>query len=188
MQFTKGMIKPKDAGFASFIASNEDTDRMGDIVRADGWDLSNFRKNPIALFGHDHSQPIGRVHNARVENKQLLADIEFMPPEVSEFAAGIGRMVHAGFLKTVSVGFKPIDMRPLKSGGYEFLKQELLELSVVAVPALPSAIAFAKSFATPDDIRRLFAEQSLVVRSRVRLAQSRALLAQNGEIASSPFK
>jgi HK97 family phage prohead protease len=161
---------------------------MGDIIRQDGWDLKAYRNNPVVLFGHDHAQPIGRAHNVRIDKGNLAADFEFAPEEVNPFAAQVGRMVEAGFLKAVSVGFRPLEAKPMKSGGLEFTKSELLEISVVSVPANAEALSFAKSFATPSDIRRLFAEQSLVVRSRVRAAQTRAFLASHGEIASSPFK
>jgi phage head maturation protease len=66
------------------------------------------------------------------------------------------RMVEAGFLNAVSVGFLPtvapnfIRAEPDKDGyaaitGFEFVGQELLELSVVPVPANPQALAVAKS-------------------------------------------
>ena len=44
-----------------FVLSDETPDRMGDVIMADGWDLTDFRKNPIALFGHQSSLPDRQV-------------------------------------------------------------------------------------------------------------------------------
>lgn len=148
-----------------FIASNEEVDRYGDIIRAKGWQLDNFRKNPMLLFGHNSADyPIGRVRSIKVEGTQLVADAEFMTADLSEQADTVYRMVKAGFLNAVSVGFRPIE-RPKKimhpetnewTGGFEFLKQELFELSVVPVPALPGALAVSRSLAGAGSVEDYF--------------------------------
>jgi Caudovirus prohead serine protease len=46
----------------------------------------------------------------------------------------------------VSVGFDPIEVEPNGKGGYNFNKWELLELSIVSVPANPGATVFARAF------------------------------------------
>ena len=35
----------------SFVLSDETPDRLGDVIMSDGWQLEEFRQNPIALFG-----------------------------------------------------------------------------------------------------------------------------------------
>ena len=42
-----------EASGMEFILSDATADRFGDIVEPAGWQLDNFKKNPIALFGHD---------------------------------------------------------------------------------------------------------------------------------------
>jgi len=160
--FRSGIMKVEDGETrsATFIASSEDTDRYGDIIRADGWELDNFKKNPVLLFGHNSRDlPIGKVSNIAVNaSKQLIADVEFAAKEVSEFADSVYKMVKAGFLNAVSVGFKPTKMpNEIKdpatnawTGGFEFIGQELLELSVVPVPALPGALAIARSLSVDE--------------------------------------
>jgi hypothetical protein len=50
-----------------FVASDESVDRYGDIIRASGWQLENFRKNPVLLFAHDSRQPpVGQVPSIEV--------------------------------------------------------------------------------------------------------------------------
>lgn len=144
---------------ATFIASSEDVDRYGDIIRSDGWDLSNYKKNPVLLFGHQSRElPIGATSKIWVDSKKLLADVEFATAEVYDFADSVYKMVKAGFLNAVSVGFKPTKMpNDIKdpetnkwTGGFEFVAQELLELSVVPVPALPGALAIARSLSVDE--------------------------------------
>ena len=74
----------------------------------------------------------------------------------------IRRLVEAGILKSVSVGFQPIESRPRedKSGGVLFVKQSLVETSLVSVPSNPNALAVAKSLGISADTRALvFAER-----------------------------
>lgn len=154
-----------------FVASDESTDRYGDIIRASGWQLDNFRKNPVLLFGHKSSAPpVGRVPQIAIEGTRLIADAEFMPEGMDAFADSVWRMVDGGFLNASSVGFMPLaDVLPIFGPdkdltGFEFVAQELLELSVVPVPANPQALALARSFdLSRDDLRRLFARDEMKI-------------------------
>jgi HK97 family phage prohead protease len=127
-----------------FVLSDETRDRMNDVIRADGWDLTNFKKNPIALFSHDARFPIGKWKNLRVENRQLRGTLDLADENTSARIGEIVKLVKARILNAVSVGFKSIEDRPLKDGGTEFLRQELVETSVVSIPANPAALAIAK--------------------------------------------
>ena len=40
-----------------FVISDGSLDRHGTRINPKGWDLTNFKKNPIALFGHDSRFP-----------------------------------------------------------------------------------------------------------------------------------
>jgi HK97 family phage prohead protease len=158
-----------------FIASDESVDRYGDIIRVEGWDLSNFKANPVLLFGHDsRSVPIGRVTEIAVEGRALVASAEFRPEGDSEMADDVWRALQGKFLNAVSVGFLPTKMpNDIKdpatnewTGGYEFIAQELLELSVVPVPANPQALALARALNLSADAQsRLFiADERAVAR------------------------
>jgi len=49
-----------DNGTFDVIISTEDLDRSGEIVRQNGWEMTNYKNNPIVLWGHDYySLPIG---------------------------------------------------------------------------------------------------------------------------------
>jgi HK97 family phage prohead protease len=144
----------------SFVFSDSSVDRYGDTIDARGWVLDNFKANPVALFGHDANtveNVIGNARNVRVEGNRLIGDIEFMPAETNPNAEVVYQMVKGGYLKTVSVGFQPLEWHLTKDknrpGGVDFRKQELLEISIVPIPANPNALTQAK--AAGLDIERI---------------------------------
>ena len=143
-QFTKG-VQSSDDPF-EFVMSDESTDRVGDVIRASGWDLKDFEKNPVALFGHNHDKPIGVWENVRVVGKKLVGKLRLAKQGTSAEIDTIRSLVEQRILKSVSVGFQPVEAKPLKSGGYEFVTQKLHECSLVAVPANANALAIAKRF------------------------------------------
>lgn len=138
-----------------FVLSDETVDRMGDIVSADGWVLTNFKKNPIALFGHNSSFPIGNWTNIRVEGGKLIARLKLAARGTSGRLDELISLVEQGILRAVSVGFIPIKAEPIDEkqpfDGTRFVKQELLETSLVSVPANPAALALAKSLNISDE-------------------------------------
>jgi HK97 family phage prohead protease len=122
---------------------------MGDTVNPAGWRLDAFRANPQALWSHKSDEPpIGRACNVAVEGDRLMGDIEFASADVYPFADQIFRLVKAGFLNTVSVGFMPIEYEfsDQAGRGIDFLEQELLEISVCPVPANANALVEVRSW------------------------------------------
>ena len=131
-----------------FVLSTEDVGRDGDIIRAKGWQLAPFRKNPVWLWSHDRwSPPIGRVVEIvkDLSRKVLEASVQFADAEINPFADMVYRLHRAKFLRGVSVSWLPLrvtrpddEMRKelsLGPWGVVFEKVELLESSSVTVPA-----------------------------------------------------
>jgi HK97 family phage prohead protease len=134
----------------SFCFSDGSVDRMGDVINPQGWDTKNFLKNPVALFAHDSSSPpIGRVRRTYVSGDRFMGDIEFAGPETYEFADTIYRLVTDGFIRACSVGFMPLEWQwaeeKSRPGGIDFERCELLEISVVPVPANANALVEARA-------------------------------------------
>lgn len=138
-----------DGDGLEFVLSDATVDRMGDVIEPDGWDLKNFKQNPIALFGHNSSFPIGTWADLRVEGGKLIGRLQLAAKGTSARLDELISLVEQGILRAVSVGFKPLESEPIDKskpyGGLRFTKQELLETSLVSVPANPAALAFAKS-------------------------------------------
>ncbi len=138
-----------------FVLSDATVDRYGDIVDPAGWVLTAFKRNPIALFAHRHDAPIGTWSDVRVEDGKLKGKLNFAAAGTSARIDELRSLVEQGVLRAVSVGFAPIDADPIDPkrpyGPQRYKKQELLETSLVAVPANPAALAIAKSLQISDD-------------------------------------
>lgn len=143
----------------TFVLSDDTVDRYGDVIEAAGWDLRWFQRNNIALFGHDSNFPIGTWEDVRVEGNKLMGKLKLAAEGTSDRIDELRRLVQQGILKAVSVGFKPVESEPIQRGGVRYKKQELLETSLVSVPANPAALAVAKSLhVSPETIRMAFGE------------------------------
>jgi HK97 family phage prohead protease len=146
-----------------FVLSDATPDRFGDIVEADGWVTDNFSKNPIALFGHQKDFPIGKWKNVRVhEGKALRGELQLAPKGTSDRIDEIRKLIEADILRAVSVGFVPLESEEIKgTWGTRFKKHELVECSLVSVPANPNALAVAKSLnISPATVRMVFGEHA----------------------------
>jgi hypothetical protein len=134
-------------GLMGFVASDESVDRMGDVIRAKGWVLDDFKRNPVFLWAHNASLPaIGAVRRVDIEGRKLVAGVEWAPTVAAQ---EIKELYDGGFMRAVSVGFRPMEFAPRADddgnfAGFEFKRQELLELSAVPVPA--NARALRKAF------------------------------------------
>jgi HK97 family phage prohead protease len=102
------------------------------------------------LWAHDSaSLPVGKADNVRVDGGALRADVKFTPEGMHPFNDTVFEMCKAGFLNATSVGFMPIDLTysqdPARKMGIDFLEQELLEFSIVPVPANAEALIQGKN-------------------------------------------
>lgn len=137
-----------------FVISSGALDRQGDTVNPLGWKTENFEKNPVVLFAHDYRQPpVARASDivATKTTGRLKATAEFMSPDLYPFSDMLYRMYKEGFMKAVSVGFRPIKWKFADEDDEDrgfmdinFEEQELLEFSAVPVPANPEALVGAK--------------------------------------------
>jgi HK97 family phage major capsid protein/HK97 family phage prohead protease len=152
-----------------FVLSDDTLDRYGDVIEAKGWVLQAFKKNPIALFGHNAGFPIGNWTNVRVEGRKLIGTLQLAAKGTSQRIDELINLVEQGVLRAVSVGFRPLESEPIDKnqpyGGQRYTKQELLETSLVSVPANPAALALARSLNVSSETMSLaFGEQAEVRR------------------------
>ena len=144
-----GVFKIDKEG-VEFVLSDESIDRMGDVIVAAGWKLDNFKRNPVALFNHKADFVVGKWERLRVDGERLRGHLRFAPAGTSPRIDEIRKLVEAGILQAVSVGFAPIGtpeprMKNNMPSGFTYRGQELIETSLVSVPANPNALAVAKS-------------------------------------------
>lgn len=124
--------------------------RDGHVVEPTGMDFSAYRKNPVVLYAHDLTGrtqsaglPIGRTRRlVRMSDGRIRAEFEFLPGDA--FADRVRNAWRRGFLRAASMGWRAVESRP-SGGGVIVTKSELLEWSIVAVPADPDALRDAHS-------------------------------------------
>ena len=123
--------------------TTNDLDRQGEIIDPDGMDIVNFMANGVVLYGHQYSGmesiPVGKVASLALvhENEQKKWNMGwvFQGDDVTPLITAVTKSWDRGFLNTVSIGFlaKEYD-------GNIITKSELLEVSIVPVPANPQAL------------------------------------------------
>jgi len=178
--------EPKEKGIVGpIVGSSSVIDRMGDSIDQNGWDIKNYKKNPVILWGHnvkEEKPPIGKAVKVWVDGAgkkaKLMFNVKFDLRDT--FAAEVYRKIEEGFINTVSVGFAPKEAKAIDEaepfGGKRYLKQELLELSFVPVPANPEAIVALRGMGVePKEIEELYPQKETkekkvkkVVKSKVK--------------------
>ena len=122
----------------TFILSDNSVNSHGFIVKTEGIDTTRFCKNPIMLYNHDRNGGIiGRWEKLRVVDGKLLADAVF------DVKDGLGAMINdkvkRGFINSVSIGMNPLE-ETIENGVRTVIKSELVEVSIVDIPANPNAV------------------------------------------------
>lgn len=162
-RITYGEVReiPKDAGesrIIPFILSTPQRDRHHTIVNQNGWQLDNYKKNPIVgymhnlygdmcnppdpddVIGHDKGLAFEDIDGARC----LCGQTCFDPAEVNLKAEKVFRKVLLGSLRATSVGFievgagqwgKDSEAKDRDNETYYFSGQELVEYSIVSIPS-----------------------------------------------------
>ena len=133
-------------------ASTNDADRQGDIVPASVWEkgISNYLKNPVILAYHDHSEPVGRMVDHRVDGKGL-----WVKARISAAASEVFNLVKDGVLTAFSIGFRIVDAEYNSAAELFVVKElELHEISVVSVPANQNTLfSLSKAFDTAEEFK-----------------------------------
>lgn len=131
------------------IFSSANEDRHGDIVMQT-FDLKAFKKNPVILDSHDHQNAdsvIGKAKGLKIVKGKLQGKIQFAVDENPK-AKVIFDLIKGGYLNAFSIGFIPKEF----DDGNKILKSELLEISVVSVPANADCLVQAKAKGIDVDI------------------------------------
>lgn len=127
------------------IAANEKVRQPPDLA-FEGLSLDNYMRNPVVMWAHDAvgrspsgGLPIGRtVKLERTAEGGIVADFEFLGDD--PFVQRVKNAWDKGFLQAASISWVPTESVPLGSGRWRDVKSELLEWSIVSVPADPGAL------------------------------------------------
>jgi HK97 family phage prohead protease len=129
------------------VASTPDVDRDRDRVMPLGLALDNYRKNPVLFYGHSYADPwnlIGKAAEIEQDASGLRIRAELREPASDTDPMHIVKALwESGLLRAASIGFQPLEAQPNEKGGRDIQRAELLEISLVPIPANQSALRLA---------------------------------------------
>jgi hypothetical protein len=182
-QFTNAVKESRapDGYDASFTASTPAIDRHETVIPQNNWKLANFNVNPIIGYNHyvwgdegggmfggtgigNPDTVIGKGHAYLHSVGNLQLDIKFDDVSNNEIAEKVKAKIENGFLSSVSVGFvektegrwidkEGKEVRAVDADLYEYGEVELMEVSVVNLPANPEALVMSKE-AEIDELKK----------------------------------
>lgn len=159
-----------------FVASDGTRDSAHTVLNPAGWSLERFNHNGIIGYQHkvyggwdDTDNPDNVIGKGRafLEEGKLMVEVEFEPPSINPLAEKVYQKLLFGSLNAVSVGFRPVgqghwgtgeEARGADHETYYYAGQELLEVSVVNIPANPNALRRDIAEAMADEQKRLHEE------------------------------
>jgi HK97 family phage prohead protease len=140
------VVEKNDDG-GRIIISTGDVDRDNDRVMPFGARVDNYLKNPVVQYGHNYSEPwatVGRTTSLEIGENGIVAEFELRPAANEQDPQNIVRLLWNGdWIRTASIGFAPKEREENDDGGVDFTEWDLLEWSLVPVPANQSALRLA---------------------------------------------
>jgi len=159
-------VHPDDKLYIDGMANANVEDRMNEIVNPQGCDVRSYVKNPILLSDHMYhsSYAIGIVEELRIEGDGVHFTAYIGDPSLGQLTdkqKEIRSLVAQKILKTVSIGFIPKEItvpewddetgKMISPAKIE--KWEMLELSIVPVPANQESVFDIKTLTNVKDFK-----------------------------------
>ncbi len=136
----------------SGIFSNEFVGRDNHVVVNAGIDVDNFLVNRVMPWGHDDQDPpVARATGITIgpPGGDCTVSFQFVPTDISPFAGMIRALVDGGWVRGLSMSWRPLKYKFStdrdRPGGLDFLAVDVLEISIVPIPALPDALIDARA-------------------------------------------
>ncbi len=144
------------------IATTPTVARDGDIIETQG---IQFKLPVPFLLSHNASKPLGNVISADVTKDGIAVRIQMAPKGVADHIDEAWRMIHAGVIRGLSIGWRTLAETFDKGiNGFRITRSEWLELSAVAVPADANATITSIRSADSAILAALGRRDSAVVR------------------------
>lgn len=133
-------VKDMGNGTFSCTVTTTDPDRMGESIDTQGIDYAAYMNNPVVLYGHDYQGlPIGKTTKLSSFKNKMVCQFQLAIAEYP-FAATVAAMIKGGYLNAVSIGGI---VKQWDSTFTNIEQMEMVEYSVVPVPANPNALITA---------------------------------------------
>lgn len=188
LQVRAAQVKPDsfddEKRTAVFAITSEDVDSYKTVFRSEGWDFSQYMRNPVVAYNHNVHDPnpdniIGTTERVWKEGTVTLAEVRFEDAETNPLAEKVYRKVKNGTLRMASINAVVEKYHLGKRDAGEdpdvvyFDKQRLQEWSIVSVGANPEA--FKRNTEELDALRNAAAENIEVKPEEVETPKKRAL-------------
>ena len=108
-------------------------DRVNDVIEPGEWRLENFKANPVVLFNHDISLPLGTAEDVKVDEKGLWVKCVIDPEDDHPVIKSVYKKIKSGTIKAFSVRVTAQDSEV--RNGVNYLKS--VDLEEVTVTPLP---------------------------------------------------
>jgi HK97 family phage prohead protease len=145
-----GQVEPLGDDEVAGLALTGGVKRDGQDWDPAGIDLTAYRSNPIVLRQHNVEQPVGIATAIGLVSGGIGIRIQFAPLGASAVADETRALVKSGVLGALSAGINPLEQEPIDGrnprNGVRVTRAELLEVSLVAVPADPDARILQRSY------------------------------------------
>lgn len=117
--------------------SDESVNCYGTRILTSGIDLTRYEQNPVLLYMHERGKVVGLVKNLKVENDELIGEMEF--DKASSLSEQLSKQYEFGSMKMVSANLRILETSSDKSLLREgqtratITRCELFEVSVVDI-------------------------------------------------------
>jgi len=172
---------------ATFTISTEAEDRDGDVIIQKGIKLDKYRLNPVVLYQHgsvldfpigSSRSPAGKLSVVR-DGNTTQATCYFSK---SLAARQVYELVAEGVLSGASINVIPTRSQPRRGGRYLIDESEMLEWSIVDIPANGEAVrkALSQNWLAGRSIEPSLAKSLRLSQVRLLLAERHALVKEFG--------
>lgn len=160
---TSQIVKQTSPRTFTFTLSTADVDRDRDVIDQDGIDIAAYRKNPVVMWAHDsNTPPVARMKSIFWRRGALMGAAEFPEKGTFPLADTLHDLIAGGFLRAMSIGFLPVEWSyDQDRGGFNFLKTELMEVSLVPVPSNRDCLMQAASKGIATKVMKDWAREVL---------------------------
>lgn len=155
--FDSASTKDLGDGVLEAVITTSSVDRHRESITTAGISTDNYMANPVVLWGHDYEGlPIGKTIKLTEMKNKIKARFQ-LAVDIFPFAKSVYDMITNGYINAVSIGGV---VRQWSDDYMTIEEMEMVEFSVVPIPANPEALITSRSLeqATGKDLDTIRAE------------------------------
>lgn len=144
LPFDSASTKDLGDGVLEAVITTSSVDRHRENILTTGIDTTAYMQNPVVLWGHDYEGlPIGKTIKLTETKNKIKARFQ-LAVDIFPFAKTVYDLVANGYINAVSIGGV---VRQWSEDYMTIEEMEMVEFSVVPIPANPEALITSRSLA-----------------------------------------